>query len=105
MNTALKILAIIAIVVLAIVAIGLLAVYWAWALSILWGWFLVPLGVKSIGVAHAYGFTCITGLILGTRGLNTNKTEDKDAWKSQIVVYLLSPILALGFGYIALGFM
>jgi hypothetical protein len=105
MKTTLAILAIIAVVILALGAIGVLAVYWAWALSILWGWFLVPLGVKSIGVAHAYGFTCVTGLILGTRGLNANKAEDKDAWKSQIVVYLLSPLVALGFGYIALGFM
>lgn len=104
MNTALKILAIIAIVALAIIAIGFLAVYWAWALSILWGWFLVPLGVKSIGIAHAYGFTCVTGLILGTRGLQQNK-EDKDGWKSQLAVYFLAPLLALGFGYIALGFM
>lgn len=104
MNTALKILAIIAVVILAIVAIGFLAVYWAWALSILWGWFLVPLGVKSIGVAHAYGLTCVTGLILGTRGLQQNK-EDKDAWKSQFAVYLISPLLALFFGWIAVGFM
>ena len=105
MKTTLAILAIIAVTILALGAIGLLAVYWAWALSILWGWFLVPLGVKSIGVAHAYGFTCVTGLILGTRGLNASKSEDKDAWKSQMLVYLLSPILAMGFGYIALGFM
>lgn len=104
MNTTLKALAIIAVVILALVAIGLLTVYWAWALSILWGWFLVPLGVKSVGVAHAYGFTCVTGLILGTRGLQQNK-EDKDGWKSQLAVYCLSPLVALGFGYIALGFM
>jgi hypothetical protein len=104
MKTTLAILAIIAVTILALGAIGVLAVYWAWALSILWGWFLVPLGVKSIGVAHAYGFTCVTGLILGTRGLN-QKSEDKDAWKSQMLVYLISPLVALGFGYIALGFM
>lgn len=28
-------------------------------LSMLWGWFIVPLGVVSIGYAHAFGLTLI----------------------------------------------
>ncbi len=31
----------------------------AWVEKTLWWWFVVPLGVKPIGMAWAYGLTCV----------------------------------------------
>lgn len=98
-----KALSVIAMIVGLIVGIFLFCIYNAWVLTILWGWFIVPLGVKSLSVAHAYGFTLVTGLILSNRGVKENK--DKDDWVGSILTWLLLPLVALFFGWIAVGFM
>lgn len=98
-----KALSVIAMIVGVIVGIFLFCIYNAWVLTILWGWFIVPLGVKALSVAHAYGFTLVTGLILSNRGVKENK--DKDDWVGSILTWLLLPLVALFFGWIAVGFM
>ena len=90
--------------VLGILTAGLLfAVYNAWVLSILWGWFIVPLGVKSLSIAHAYGVTLVAGLFLSTRGIKENKNQDD--WISSLITWLILPLAALFFGWIAVSFM
>lgn len=90
--------------VLGILTAGLLfAVYNAWVLSILWAWFVVPLGVKAIGIAHAYGITQLVSLFLSNRGLKENKS--KEDWVSTITIWITIPAIALFFGWIAVGFM
>lgn len=96
-------LAVIGIVLGAITALALFAIYNAWVLSILWAWFIVPLGVKSLSIAHAYGLTLVTGLILSNRGIKENKNQDD--WISSVITWLLIPLVALFFGWIAVGFM
>lgn len=96
-------LAVIGIVLGAITALALFAIYNAWVLSILWGWFIVPLGVKSLSIAHAYGLTLVTGLILSNRGIKENKNQDD--WISSVITWLLIPLVVLFFGWIAVGFM
>lgn len=98
-----KALAVIGIVLGAITAIALFAIYNAWVLSILWGWFIVPLGVKSLSIAHAYGFTLVTGLVLSNRGVKENKNQED--WAVSVTTWLLIPLAALFFGWIAVGFM
>ena len=98
-----KALSVFGIIIAVIVGLFLFAIYNAWVLTILWGWFIVPLGVKALSIAHAYGFTLVTGLILSTRGIKENK--GKDDWVSSIITWLLLPLVALFFGWIAVGFM
>lgn len=98
-----KALSVIGLIIAAIVGLFLFAIYNAWVLTILWSWFIVPLGVKALSIAHAYGFTLVTGLILSNRGVKENK--GKDDWVSSIITWLLLPLVALFFGWIAVGFM
>lgn len=98
-----KALSVIGLIIAAIVGLALYVIYNAWVLTILWGWFIVPLGVKALSIAHAYGFTLVTGLILSNRGVKENK--GKDDWVSSIITWLLLPLVALFFGWIAVGFM
>lgn len=98
-----KALAVIGIVLGAITAIALFAIYNAWVLSILWGWFIVPLGVKSLSIAHAYGVTLVAGLILSTRGIKENKNQDD--WISSLITWLILQLATLFLGWIAVGFM
>lgn len=98
-----KALSVIGLILGGIAALFLYCIYNAWVLTILWGWFIVPLGVKSLTIAHAYGFTLVTGLILSTRGIKENK--DKGDWVSSIITWLILPAVALLFGWIAVGFM
>ncbi len=97
-----KALSLLGLIIGCIVGLALFCIYNAWVLTILWGWFIVPLGVKSLSIAHAYGFTLVTGLILSNRGVKENK--DKEDWTSSIIVWLLLPAVALLFGWIAVGF-
>lgn len=98
-----KALSVLGLIIAAIVGLFLFAIYNAWVLTILWGWFIVPLGVKGLGIAHAYGFTLVIGLILSNRGIKENK--GKDDWVGSIITWLLLPLIALFFGWIAVGFM
>ena len=98
-----KALSVVGLIIGCIVGLALFCIYNAWVLTILWGWFIVPLGVKSLSIPHAYGFTLVTGLILSNRGVKENK--DKEDWTSSIIVWILLPAVALLFGWIAVGFM
>lgn len=76
-----------------------LALFGAFTISTLWGWFIVPLGVKSIGLAHAYGIGVLVTIFQGARGLsNTNTTNT-------LVTGIILNIIALLFGGIAVQFM
>lgn len=76
-----------------------LALFGAFTISTLWAWFVVPLGVKSIGMAHAYGLSMIVSVFMGTRGLGNAKATT--LLTQGVVLY----ILALIFGGIAVNFM
>jgi len=100
-----KALYILGIIVLAILAIAGLVAWWAYAVSILWTWFVVPLGLKSISVAHAYGLTLVVSALMSSRGLNIDGTKDKSAYKNQVGFAIIGPAVLLLFGWIAVGFM
>jgi len=76
-----------------------LALFGAFTISTLWAWFVVPLGVKSIGMAHAYGLSVIVSVFMGTRGLGGQDS------KTVLTQGVLVNIFALIFGGIAVNFM
>lgn len=74
----------------------------AFTVSTMWGWFIVPLGVKAIGFAHAYGLSLLVTFF--TIRPSTNQDEDYN-WIMTIALRILSCISVLLFGFIAVGFM
>lgn len=38
-------------------------VYGGWVLQLMWSWFIVPLGVSSIGIAHAVGINILLSML------------------------------------------
>ena len=77
-----------------------LTLFSAFTVSTLWGWFIVPFGVQSIGMAHAYGLSIFATLLQGTRGLNSGTDSG-----TLLVQGLVLNILSLAFGGIAVQFM
>lgn len=71
----------------------------AFTVSTLWGWFVVPLGVKSIGLAHAYGLSLVVTCFMSVRGI-PNDTKRGEVLGMGVVLNLL----CLLFGYIAVQF-
>jgi hypothetical protein len=90
------------VVIGAIVLVTLSCILNAWALSVLWGWFVVPLGVNALGIAHAFGVSLVASLLVRP---HRDKTTNKEEYAAEIVKVILVPLMALLFGYIAVGFM
>lgn len=83
----------------------------AYTLMMLWTWFLVPLGVVSIGMIHAYGLSILIkyATMQGSDMLviSGNKKED-GAYVSNSELALLNIVLSivlLGLGFTASLFM
>lgn len=69
-----------------------------WVLSYLWAWFLVPLGVRPLGVAWAIGLAVLVGLLTNHHvPVKDQKIDSYELLAGQIV----RPLLALLVGYIA----
>lgn len=86
---------------LGIVAVMIvLALFSAFTVSTLWGWFIVPFGVQSIGMAHAYGIALFASLLQGVRGINNSEGSTM-----VLVQGVMLNIITLIFGGIALQFM
>lgn len=69
----------------------------------LWGWFVVPLGVASITIAWALGFSVLVSLLKGTSTSSSNEQGDKGFWEiiiSSIITAFLVPAFCLFFGWI-----
>ncbi len=86
---------------LGIVAVMIvLALFSAFTVSTLWGWFIVPFGVESITMAHAYGIALFASLLQGTRGLNNGEGSTM-----VLVQGVILNVITLIFGGIAVQFM
>ena len=74
----------------------------AFTIQTMWAWFIVPLGVKAIGMAHAYGLSLMCSVFLGIRGLpDSNKSMEN----LDLVAAILINAIALLFGFITVQFM
>ncbi len=79
------------------VVIVYLILAFGFVLSYLWGWFVVPLGVPSIGMMHAYGISLVMSMVSFKPSIHK---DDKEVDKSKVVGLMFAPWFALGLGYI-----
>lgn len=92
-------------IILLVLMVPITALLNAWVLTLLWGWFLVPFGLPSIGVAHAYGLSVlVTFLNYNAKRSYLDSQEDMD-WFVFLVLSVVAPLLALLLGWVAQGFM
>ena len=82
----------------------------AWAFQTLWMWFIVPLGVSSISMAHAYGIMLVFSILkikkpkdFDTEGKNDAKPFSK--YVERLCIYSLVYLVAVGMGWITTLFM
>lgn len=87
-------------IVFGIAAIPFLILLRAWVLTILWAWFVVPLGVGTIGIAHAYGLALAAQMFTGT----STKSKDEGLLYG-IGLSVFGSLLFLAVGAIAHAFM
>ena len=81
----------------------------AWAFQTLWMWFIVPLGVSSISMAHAYGIMLVFS-ILKIKPKDFETEDKKDAkpfskYVERLCTYSLVYLVAVGMGWITMLFM
>jgi hypothetical protein len=72
-------------------------------LSVVWEWFMVPLGLMSIGKAHAFGIIVMMGMFHGV-----SSREDDRPKLPGIVILLVGVfrcLLTLGVGWVAQSLM
>lgn len=101
-------------VVLAAAPFGML--FRAYALATLWRWFVVPLGLPTLGLAHAYGVAALGSLAVtyvpafkdkdvidvDTRYERAASSSEVRIWMiTKIAMMAVVPGLALLFGYAA----
>ena len=96
-------------VLLVIVATILSVLIAAWVFQTLWMWFIVPLGVSSISMAHAYGIMLVFS-ILKIKPKDFDTEDKKDAkpfsnYVEKLCVYSLVYLVAVGMGWITMLFM
>ena len=81
----------------------------AWAFQTLWIWFIVPLGVSSISMAHAYGIMLVFS-VLKIKPKDFDTEDEKDAkpfskYVEKLSIYSLVYLVAVGMGWITTLFM
>lgn len=82
----------------------------AYTLMMLWAWFLVPLGVASIGMVHAYGLSILIkyATMQGSDILVLSKNKEGSGYVSSPEIAALNIVLSivlLGLGFTAAQFM
>lgn len=77
----------------------------ATAIALLWGWFIVPLGVASISMVHAYGLSIIVGFMTtGVSDLTKANNDPKDLNNKLAMKVVISLSAMLG-GWVTFQFM
>jgi hypothetical protein len=76
----------------------------AFAISSLWGLFLVPIGVGSIGIIHAYGLMLFVGLFTFPGLFSTIAYVSERASKEyRQLVGWISPCVVISIAWISVG--
>lgn len=93
-------------VVLATVGIflllALLGVASAFVARDYWNWFVSPLGVRPIGVLHAYGLILLVGLLRGVP--SGDGTNDSDSTAVLVAKPIIGLALTWGLGWLIVTF-
>jgi hypothetical protein len=74
----------------------------AFALKSMWFWFIVPLGVPAIGMAWAYGLSCLISLMTYKYSKEDSETHSLG---HAFNIGVLGPLFVMLIGYIAHLFM
>lgn len=68
-----------------------------WVVSELWKWFVVPFGVRAIGVAHGVGIDALARVLIP----HTRSTKVQTTISSLLTAWLWRTIVLCSIGYIA----
>jgi hypothetical protein len=74
------------------------------ALAQLWQWFIVPLGVKPLGIAQALGVSLLAAMLLDHKS-GSDKEKDKDDLIISFILLFAKPGLFLLVGWLYTAFM
>jgi hypothetical protein len=85
-------------VLLAVLLAAAITLWEAFVLMVLWGWFIVPLGVKAVGMAHAIGLTLIASLLTHQA---PSDLDDRDRISKSMRWSIAGPAIALVVGWVA----
>lgn len=69
-------------------------------LSLFWGWFLVPLGFKQIGIAHALGVAVTVQMLTGAGKIEEPDSKKKVQPGTVLFHMMFRPLVFLMFGFI-----
>jgi cell division protein FtsW (lipid II flippase) len=73
-------------------------------ISFFWRWFIIPIfGVQPITIAEALGLALFAGMFTNKKA--TSNKDETTSLSTVLAVSFLSPLLALGVGYIVHLFM
>lgn len=72
----------------------------AWVITWMWLWFAVPFGLPVIGMAWAVGISSFAALFT-TKPASAKDENPWDAFAKAAGVMFVSPLLALGMGWVA----
>ncbi len=79
-----------------------------YALSVLWGWFMVPtLGLPHLSVVQAIGIAMVVSFLTHKDTSDLQKKEEGTgaAIARGVVLVVLYPLIALGFGWVVHQYM
>lgn len=88
-------------VIAVLISIPVTAIWRGYVLTMMWAWFVMPLGVRALGVAQAIGLAMIVGFLTHQRRPNDPTHTLMDA----VVAAFLTPAIALGLGWVVQAFM
>lgn len=85
------------------IPLGIPLIIWrGYVLSVLWRWFVVPLGVPTLGVAHAVGIATTVYLL---RKGSKREEIDREYIIRATATSIVAPATALLIGWLAHGWM
>lgn len=74
----------------------------AWAFVTLWVWFVIPFGLPAVGYAHALGLSLFVSWLVHQ---TPPQEPDPNHLLRSVMYSLLTPPIAVGFGWLYLQFM
>lgn len=84
--------------------VAIMVILGSFTVQTLWGWFIVPLGAKAIGMAHAYGLMVIA-MYLKFKNIKREKKVDDYSFAEKCFCGIGFMGMTLLIGYITTLFM
>jgi uncharacterized membrane protein len=87
-------------VIAVLVSIPATAIWRGYVLTVMWAWFVMPLGARPLGVAHAIGLAMLVGFLT-----HPAKSDPARKVMDAVVTAFLAPAIALALGWVVHSFM